>query len=105
MKGRNSMSIKNVQSSLSRETHNQYRNRVGRISRHQHLMSQNVIPSNRRKEIKRLEEATARVEKKLKKEIEELKVLEYRVNISKRLKSQVTDSRLHNERQVAEATA
>ncbi len=99
------MSIKNVQSSLSRETHNQYRNRVGRISRHQHLMSQNVIPSNRRKEIKRLEEATARVEKKLKKEIEELKVLEYRVNISKRLKSQVTDSRLHNERQVAEATA
>jgi len=68
-------------------------------------MSQDVNPSKRRKEVKGLAEATARIEKKVKKDIEELRALKSRVNISKRLQSQVTDSRLHNERQVAEATA
>ncbi len=63
--------MKNVQSSLSGETHNQYRNRVGRISRHQHLMSQKVEPSTRREEIERLSEASNRIEKKVEKEIEE----------------------------------
>lgn len=157
--------MKNVQSSHPRETHNQYRNRVGRISRHQHLMSQNVNPSKRRKEIKALSKASIRIENKVKKEIEEFcqesptvrhrqkqvskekqiafdkergayesrtfleetlrlkgiepaadieemknqyeewKALNSRVDISKRLQTQVTDSQLHNERQVAEATA
>ena len=63
--------MKNVQSSLSGETHNQYRNRVGKISRHQHLMSQKVEPSTRREEIERLAEASNRIEKKVEKEIEE----------------------------------
>ena len=157
--------MKNVQSSHPRETHNQYRNRVGRISRHQHLMSQNVNPSKRRKEIKALSKASIRIENKVKEEIEEFcqesptvrhrqkqvskekqiafdkergayesrtfleetlrlkgiepaadieemknqyeewKALNSRVDISKRLQTQVTDSQLHNERQVAEATA
>ena len=157
--------MKNVQSSHPRETHNQYRNRVGRISRHQHLMSQNVNPSKRRKELKALSKASIRIENKVKKEIEEFcqesptvrhrqkqvskekqiafdkargayesrtfleetlrlkgiepaadieemmnqyeewKALNSRVDISKRLQTQVTDSQLHNERQVAEATA
>ena len=64
--------MKNVQSSQQGETHNQYRNRVGRISRQQHLMNQNVDPSKRREEIKRFSEASDRIEKKVQKEIEEI---------------------------------
>ena len=64
--------MKNVQSSLPGETHNQYRNRVGRISRQQHLMNQNVDPSKRSEEIKRFSEASDRIEKKVQKEIEEI---------------------------------
>ena len=63
--------MKNVQSSLPGETHNQYRNRVGRISRQQHLMNQNVDPSKRSEEIKRFSEASDRIEKKVQREIEE----------------------------------
>ncbi len=64
--------MKNVQSSLQKESHNQYRNRVGRISGHQHLMSQRVDSSQRREEIERLSEASARIEKKVQSEIEEI---------------------------------
>ena len=64
--------MKNVQSSLQKESHNQYRNRVGRISGHQHLMSQKVDPSQRREEIERFSEASARIEKKVQSEIEEI---------------------------------
>ncbi len=62
--------MKTVQSSLQGETHNQYRNRVGRISRNQHLMSQKVDPSQRREEIKRFSEASKKIEKKVKMEVE-----------------------------------
>ena len=62
--------MKTVQSSLQGETHNQYRNRVGRISRNQHLMSQKVDPSQRREEIKRVSEASEKIEKKVKMEVE-----------------------------------
>ena len=64
--------MKNVQSSLQGETHNQYRNRVGRISRHQHLMNQTIDPSKRREEIKKLSEASTRIEKKVAEEIKEI---------------------------------
>jgi len=63
--------MKNIQSSQQGETHNHYRNRVGRISRHQHLMSQKVDPSQRREEIKRFSEVSDRIEKKVQREIEE----------------------------------
>ena len=63
--------MKNVQSSQQGETHNQYRNRVGRISRHQHLMSQRSDRSERREELKRFSEASDRIEKKVQREIEE----------------------------------
>tara|TARA_B100001750_G_scaffold175766_1_gene143951 strand:+ start:163 stop:612 length:450 start_codon:yes stop_codon:yes gene_type:complete len=65
--------MKTVQSSLQGETHNQYRNRVGRISRNQHLMSQKVDPSQRRDEIKRFFEASEKIEKKVKMEVEEIR--------------------------------
>ena len=64
--------MKTVQSSLQGETHNQYRNRVGRISRNQHLMSQKVDPSQRRQEIKRFSEASKKIEKKVKMEVEKI---------------------------------
>jgi len=66
--------MKNVQSSLQKESHNQYRNRVGRVSGHQHLMSQrvDVDSSQRREEIERLSGASARIEKKVQSEIEEI---------------------------------
>mgnify|MGYP001440340487 CR=1 FL=1 len=64
--------MKNVQSSLQKESHNQYRNRVGRTSRHQHLMSRGVDSSNRREEIKRFSEASARIEKKVQVEIADI---------------------------------
>ena len=64
--------MRNVQSSQHGETHNQYRNRVGRISRHQHLMNQKSDRSERREEIKRFSEASDRIEKKVQKEIEEI---------------------------------
>jgi len=63
--------MKNVQSSLQKESHNQYRNRVGRISRHQHLMGQRPDRSERKEEIKRFSEASDRIEKKVQREIEE----------------------------------
>ncbi len=63
--------MKNIQSSQQGETHNHYRNRVGRISRHQHLMSQKVDPSQRREEIKRFSEVSDRIEKKVQREIKE----------------------------------
>ncbi len=63
--------MKNVQSSQRGETHNQYRNRVGRTSRHQHMMSQKSDRSERREEIKRYSEASERIEKKVQREIEE----------------------------------
>ncbi len=63
--------MKNVQSSQQEETHSQYRNRVGRTSRHQHLMSQKSDRSERREEIKRYSEASERIEKKVQREIEE----------------------------------
>ena len=65
--------MKNVQSSLRGETHNQYRNRVGRVSRHLRLMSQNVDRSKRREEIKRFSKASETIEKKVQREIEEIK--------------------------------
>jgi hypothetical protein len=64
--------MKSVQSTQQEETHNQYRNRVGRISRHQHLMSQKIDHSMRRAEIKRFSEASDRIEKKVQREIEEI---------------------------------
>ena len=64
--------MKNIQSSLQGETHNQYRNRVGRISRHQHLVNQTIDPSKRREEIKNLSEASTRIEKKVAEEIKEI---------------------------------
>jgi len=64
--------MKTAQSSLQGETHNQYRNRVGRISGNQHLMSQKVDPSQRREEIKRFSEASEKIEKKVKMEVEEI---------------------------------
>ena len=63
--------MKNVQSSLKKESHNEYRSRAGRTSRYQHLMNQKVDSSQRRVEIERLSKATIRVEKKVKNEIEE----------------------------------
>lgn len=64
--------MKNIQSSLQKESHNQYRNRVGRTSRHQHLMSRGVDSSNRREEIKRFSEDSARIEKKVQVEIADI---------------------------------
>ena len=64
--------MKNVQSSQQGETHNHYRNRIGRTSRHQHLISQKSDRSERREEIKRFSEASERIEKKVQREIEEI---------------------------------
>jgi hypothetical protein len=64
--------MKNVQSSLQKESHNQYRNRIGRVSRHQHLMSQRSDRSKRDEEIKRFSEDSDRIEKKVQSEIGEI---------------------------------
>ena len=61
--------MKNAQSSLQKESHNQYRNRIGRVSRHQHLMSQRSDRSKRDEEIKRFSEDSDRIEKKVQSEI------------------------------------
>ena len=43
------------------ETHNQYRNRSGRISRHRYLMNHRPDPARRKREIESYHEAAARV--------------------------------------------
>ncbi len=112
--------MKNVQSSQQGETHNQYRNRVGRISRHQHLMGQRPDRSERKEEIKRFSEASDRIEKKVQREIEEIgqntpsfreKQIAYDMargaylNQSEGNPSPVTDSRTHDVQDAMEALA
>ena len=112
--------MKNVQSSQQGETHNQYRNRIGRTSRHQHLISQKSDRSERREEIKRFSEASERIEKKVQREIEETrqnapsfrdrqiaydKVRGAYQNRSVSGSSQVTDFRTHGVHDAMEASA
>jgi len=98
--------MKTVQSSLQGEMHNQYRNRVGRISRNQHLMSQKVDPSQRREEIKRFSEASKKIERKMKMEVEKAaKVRTSGGEPPEKSQSPVTDSEVHRRREEVEASA
>ena len=107
--------MKTVQSSLQGETHNQYRNRVGRISRHQHLMSQKVDPSQRREEIKRFSEASKKIERKMKMEVERIakgapsfrqkQIAHDKARGAYESQSPVTDSEVHHRREEVEASA
>ncbi len=54
------------------ETHNQYRNRVGRIARHRQLMSHRPDRARRKGEIKRYQEMVARVTEKCQRELAEI---------------------------------
>tara|TARA_B100001013_G_C24338149_1_gene335371 strand:+ start:146 stop:481 length:336 start_codon:yes stop_codon:yes gene_type:complete len=51
------------------ETHNQYRNRVGRIAKHRQLMSHRPDRAQRKDEIKRYQEMVARVTEKCQREL------------------------------------
>ena len=51
------------------ETPNQYRSRVGRISRHRYLMNHRPDPARRKREIESYHEAVARVTKKCQREL------------------------------------
>ena len=55
------------------KTHNEYRNSVGRISRHQYLMNQRPDRARRKSEIKRYHETVARVTAKIQRELAEIK--------------------------------
>jgi hypothetical protein len=103
--------MKNIQSSLQKESHNQYRNRVGRTSRHQHLMSRGVDSSNRREEIKRFSEDSARIEKKVQVEIADIvqsttisRQMQKHISYDKP-QSPVINSRAHHSRKPIEVSA
>ena len=54
------------------ETHNQYRNRSGRISRHRYLMSHRPDRARRKDGIRRYHETVARVTKKCQRELADI---------------------------------
>jgi hypothetical protein len=112
--------MKNVLSSQQGEAHNQYRNRLGSISGHQHLMSQKSDDSGRREEIKRFPESSETIEKNVHREIEEIgqntpsfrdRQIAYDtargayLNQPEGDRSQMTDSRTHDVRDAMEVSA